>query len=149
MKKICITILSILICMVLAIRIYALYKVHYLNLSFYQPSGAVEIVRMELAGITLKGYKKTGLFTVVTDQKSIEKVVDYLNSIQLKYVREGENFDYADGGGSIYFYAVDGTQMGEVIIRGDNYIHNCQNVTTYKTYNKDVSIIKGIENLEL
>lgn len=153
-KKTCIA-LGVFVFVALTACMYMYHKTCYLNLKFSTCiSGewvATEASWIETTpGITLKGYPEAEEFTTatITDRQAINKVVDYLNSILLTYVREGENFDEQDGG-TIHFFDEHGHSLGSVSISHDNYIHDSRNVTTYKARDKDTSIISCLENLDL
>lgn len=150
MKKIWI-ILSLLAAIVLTALIYKYNKTYYLSPKFYSITEETEVTRIEIDhGIKINGYPEAERFDVVTitDSQVISKVIDYLSSIPLTYVREGENFNYQSGG-TIFFFGKDGYQVGAVSINADNYIHDSRNVTTYKPRNKDTSVIFDLKNLDL
>ena len=144
MTKIYIFPLILIFFIVFVIWICSIDEPCYLNLVFEDQSGIIEVNRMDITpNIVLRGYEN---IHSITDKQCIKKVVNYLNSIPLKYIDEGKGFD-SSGGGTIIFYDSNGICVGWVAINRENYIYNSRNLTIFKPHEINLQIIDKLNDL--
>lgn len=151
MKKIFVFIflLSIIIISIFIIQVHVYNKTTYLNLSFYNIAGnKVDICKIEVTKDTnLGSYDVDTLrgLTIIDDDASINRIIDYLNNIPLKVSNEKSiHTNCGKECCTMFFYDDGGVPRGWIAIHG-NVIQRSKDLRVFMKNEKYPGIIAGLK----